>query len=144
MTLFIVAVVIILFIVLLKPTITQLNEFETKNKVIICITLILIVIIITSIIFGISSIGIEYGNQVAKSKIRNMLIAVFTPINCMVYMPYLAKKLNKLKLEEISKEELKKKIINLLIIAVIIYFVEMLYMKNIQTGILNIAINIKK
>ena len=54
-------------------------------------------------------------------------------------MPYIAKLMSKYKFDEITSNELTKKILFLIVITIILFIVEVMYLKNIQLGILNVA-----
>lgn len=142
MTSFIIIVVIALFIVLIGFTWYRLEAYEGLEKTIYCVAGILISWLITSILFSISSKGMNYINLEVKNEISKILVLVFTPINGIIYMPYIAKIISKLKFDEIDSKEATKKIAILLVVFVVISFVEVAYLKNIQLGILEVATKI--
>lgn len=139
MTAFMIIVVIALFIVVVGFSWYRLEAFEGTEKVIICVAGILLSWGITSILFSISSSGIEYISVEVEKEISKILVLVFTPINGIAFMPYVSKIISKIKFEEISKEEAIKKILILFVVLVAIFFVEVKYLENIQLGILDIA-----
>lgn len=139
MTSFMIIVVIALFIVLVGFTWYRLEAFEGLERVIICVAGILISWGITSLLFSISTKGITYTNPEIEKEISKILVMVFTPINGIIYMPYLAKIISNIKFEEITKEEVTKKIVIILVIMVGIFFVEVKYLTNIQLGIFDVA-----
>ena len=141
MTSFIIIVVIALFIVLIGFTIYRAEAYDGMERIVICVVGILISWLIASILFSLSSKGIEYVNLEIAQEIRKTLVLIFTPINGIIYMPYIAKLMSKYKFDEIKKEELTRKILFLIVISIILFIVEVIYLKNIQLGIFNIANN---
>lgn len=139
MTAFMIIVVIALFMVLLGFTWYRLEAFEGMEKVIICVVGLLLCWGITTILFSISSNGMNYINDEVENEISKILVLVFTPINGIVFMPYIAKIISSVRFDEMKKEEAVKKIGILCIILIAIFFVEVKYLENIQIGILDVA-----
>ena len=139
MTAFMIIVVIALFMVLLGFTWYRLEAYEGMEKVIICVVGILLCWGITTILFSISSNGMNYINDEVENEISKILVLVFTPINGIVFMPYVAQIMSKVKFDEINKQEAIKKILILCVILLAIFFLEIKYLENIQLGILNVA-----
>ena len=139
MTAFMIIVVIALFMVLIGFTWYRLEAFEGMEKVIICVGGILLCWGITAILFSISSNGMDYINEEVEGEISKILVLVFTPINGIAFMPYIAKIMSRVRFDEITKVEAVKKIILLFIILLVIFFMEIKYLENIQIGILNVA-----
>ena len=139
MTAFMIIVVIALFMVLLGFTWYRLEAYEGMEKVIICVVGILLSWGITTILFSISSIGMEYINNEAEREISKILVLVFTPINGIVFMPYVAKIMSEVRFDEMNKNEAVKKLLIFFIILLVIFFVEVKYLENIQIGILDVA-----
>ena len=139
MTAFMIIIVIALFMVLLGFTWYRLEAYEGMEKVIICVVGILLSWGITAILFSISSNGIEYINEEVEREISKILVLVFTPINGIVIMPYIAKIMSKVRFDEMNQKEAIKKILIFCIILFAILFVEVKYIENIQIGILDVA-----
>ena len=139
MTSFIIIVVIALFIVSIGFTWYRLEAYEGIERVIICVAGILISWLITSIIFYISSNGLEYMNVEVKNEISKILVLVFTPINGIAFMPYMGKKMSQLKFDEIEIQEAIKKVAIVLVLLLILFAIEVQYLESIQQGILNIG-----
>ena len=139
MTSFIIIVVIALFLVLVGFTIYRAEAYDGMERIVICVAGILISWLITSILFNLSSNGIEYANAEVEQEVSKILVLVFTPINGIIYMPYIAKLMSKYKFDEITSNELTKKILFLIVITIILFIVQVMYLKNIQLGILNVA-----
>jgi len=134
-------VAIALFVVVIGYSAYRLEAFGKTEKVIICVIGIIISAIIASILFSISSSGIQYVNPELKKEIGKTLILVFTPINGLLFMPFVAKKLSMLRFDEITKEEALKKVIIYGIILIVLFIIETKYLESIQIGILNVANN---
>ena len=139
MTSFIMIIVIALFIVQIGFTIYRAEAYERIEKVVICVAGTLISWLITIILFNLSSKGIEYSNLEFKHQVSKILVLVFTSINGIIYMPYIVKLMSKYKFNEIKNDELIKKILLLIIITIILFTIEVIYLKNIQLGIINVA-----
>lgn len=144
MTFFMTIVVIALFIVVLGFTWYRLEAFERTEKLIICVAGILLSWGLTAILFSMSSSGINYTDPTIEQEISKILVLVFTPINGLIYMPYIGKIISQVKFDEITKEEATKKILVLLIIMIVIFIIEIRYLENIQQGIFEIANRISK
>ena len=139
MTAFMIIIVIALFMVLLGFTWYRLEAYEEMEKVITCVAGILLSWGITTILFSISSNGMEYLNEEVEREISKILVLVFTPINGIVFMPYVAKIMSKVRFDEMNKQEAVKKILIFCVIILAVFFVEVKYLENIQIGILNVA-----
>ena len=142
MTLLMIIVVIALLVVLLGFTWYRLEAFEKMERVVICVAGILLSLGITSILFKLSTNGLDYSNIEIKKEMSKILIMVFTPINGIVYMPYLAKIMSRLKFGEMNKSEARKKLSKLSIIVIVIFLIEIKYLNYIQLGIFEIANNL--
>lgn len=139
MTAFMIIVVIALFIVLMGFSWYRLEAFEGMEKIIICVAGILLAWGITTVLFSISSNGMDYINQEVKREISKILVLVFTPMNGIAFMPYISKIMSKVKFDELKKEEAIKKVGIFCLILIVIFFVEVKYLTNIQLGILDVA-----
>ena len=139
MTAFMIIIVIALCMVLLGFPWYRLEAYEGMEKIIICVVGILLCWGITAILFSLSSNGMDYINEEVEREISKILVLVFTPINGIAFMPYVAKLMSKVRFDEINKQEAVKKILILCVILLAIFFVEVKYLENIQLGILNVA-----
>ena len=144
MTSFMIIVVIALFIVLVGFTWYRLEAFEGMERIILCVAGILISWGITSIVYSISSNGINYTDAAVQHEISRILVLVFTPINGIAFMPILGRILSQAKFEEITIQEAAKRVIILALVLLVILFVEVKYLQNIQLGIFDIANGIGK
>ena len=130
-------IVIVLLLVLIGWMWTSLGSIEKKTKVICMIIGVIAIYVVTFIIYNISKIGITYEDKSVMNIIRNVIVILFAIINGYIILPYIFKKLDQISYEEIEKEKLVRSIIILLIIIVIVTIFEVIYLGNIQQGILN-------
>lgn len=137
MQIFIWAVILIIYLVVIGWTWNNLEDLEKSKKAIILILGTVLIYLITNVIFLISRSGINYENAEIKNNIGNIIVILFTSLNSLV-LPFVVKNIMKLKNGEIEEKEFKTKIIILVIIFVLVMIIEKGYMKNIQQGILDI------
>lgn len=136
MTTIIVLISIMLFAILLILIWNRLSTFELRKKIITCVLALIICLSLTLIIFSISSKGIQYQNLNEKQTITKTFVAIFTPVNGIILIPYLVKVLNDIRTRKINKEQTKRKLIIFIILLVIGTIIEINYFKNIQLGII--------
>lgn len=135
---------IMLFIAAIGITWNKLSEFEQQSKIKICIIGTIAILIITILVFALSSIKIEYVENSSKNAVGRILVMLFAPINGIICLPQLAKIINKVKAEEISKEEATKKLVRFLVIILVIFVIEAFYLNDIQAGIIEYANKIQE
>ena len=128
---------IILFLVLSIIIYNGLNGMNQKNKIIIFFIEIIVCFVFTTILFNLSSIGIEYLNSKNKGIAMRTLVAIFTPINGIILLPNITRIINESQNGEINKEECKKRLKKSLIVFILLVIIEFVYLKNTQIGILN-------
>lgn len=138
MSIFIIAITIVLYILLISWTWHSLGEIEKTKKIMVIIIGILIIYTITTIIFSVSKQGIYYENKQISVDIKNMLVAVFTGVNGLIVLPFIAKLFDKIHENEIEKQNFVKAAIIISIVFLVCAFVEGVYMKSTQQGILQI------
>lgn len=134
----IILVTVILFLVVIAWTWTNLGKIEKKKKIVIIVISIIITYVITLITFLISKTGINYENQNMANDVQNLLVAVFTAINGLIVIQYVAKIFGKINNNEIDKKTAQKKLIIIAIIFLICIIIEASYLKDIQNGILDV------
>ncbi len=134
----IIGIIAIIYFVLIAWTWQSLGVIEKRKKVIFLLIGLFVMYIITLIIFNISKREINYQNQEVQVLVRRILVILFTGLNAIIFIPYIAKIWNKLKENNINKEELNKKIIILVVIFIICIVFECGYLKDTQQGIINI------
>ena len=138
-------IIITLYAVLFFWTWNNTIEFEdTKQRIKYIIVGLVIILIITSLIFYISKIGIQYPNKEILKKVRQITIFLFIPINGFFIMPHIAKLISNIKKEEISDEKLKRKIKIISIVFILLIAVEIFYIRDFQSGIINYITKINK
>lgn len=92
----------ILYFVGISSVYHSMNAFNKRIRIIYAIVSLIIMMIITSILV---LIGYK-GNSISKK----MMILIFTPINILISMPFIANNLSKCKRKKIEIEDLKKRI----------------------------------
>ena len=133
----IIVISIILFLVLSIIIYNGLNGMNQKKKIIIFFIEIIVCFVFTTILFNLSSIGIEYLNSKNKGIAMRTLVAIFTPINGIILLPNITRIINESQNGEINKEECKKRLKKSLIVFILLVIIEFVYLKNTQIGILN-------
>ena len=132
-------ITIVLYIIFIAFTLHNLNiTIDNKIKIAYITIGTIITFLITLIIFNISTNGVEYENKDMIGNVRNIILAVFVPVNGLIVMPYLANLISKINTNEITQEKFKKKIIILAIIFIVVIIFECSYFKSTQLGILKI------
>ena len=102
----IIGIIAIIYFVLIAWTWQSLGIIEKRKKVISILIGILLMYIITLITFNISKKGIIYQEKEAEILVRRILVILFTGVNGIVIIPYVAKILNRLKENDIEQKEL--------------------------------------
>lgn len=138
MQIFISAIIIIIYLVAIAKTWTNLEELEKHKKTIIIGIGIIVLYLVTNIIFSISTNSIEYQNGNMQNSVKNMLTILFTGINALIFIPWITKNVVKLKNNEIETKNFQMKLLIIGTVFVVCMIVENIYMKNIQKGILDI------
>lgn len=133
--------VILLFILILNIVSIVLmyyclGDLEKKEKLIFISAGIAIMYVITSIVYWISTIGIDI-NEVSETG-KNLIIFLFVPVNSLIILPLLAKSYTKLKFGSLEKRIFLKRGIVLSILLIIAIVLECIYFKNIQEEVVNI------
>ena len=95
---------IILFLVLSIIIYNGLNGMNQKKKIIIFFIEIIVCFVFTTILFNLSSIGIEYLNSKNKGIAMRTLVAIFTPINGIILLPNITRIINESQNGEINKD----------------------------------------
>ena len=137
MIILIATITIILYIILISSTMHSLSLVENnKAKIGFIITGLILMLGSVWVTFYISTSGLNYTNAEMVVKVRNILLAVFVPVNGLIVMPYLANMLSKIGSNEITQEKFKKRLIILTILYVAILIFECTYFKSTQIGII--------
>lgn len=139
MIILIATITVILYIILISSTLHNLGSVaDNKVKILYMVVLLVIILICTLITFYISATGVEYENTKMIGNIRNMILAVFVPVNGLIVMPYLANLLSKIGSNNITQEKFKKRLVILVITFFVILIFECSYFKSTQLGILKL------
>ena len=136
MVIFIYLCILLLNIVAIFMTYKFLGEdFEKKEKSIFLVVGIAIMYMIVSLVYWLSTRGIDLGinNEMGK----NFIIFTFVPINSMLVLPFLASSYKYFKQGRLKKQNFKYRIILLCVILIIVLILEFFYFKDIQNSILN-------
>ncbi len=137
MTLIIIGAILI-FVVSMIWMWHNLGNIEKPRKIAFMIIGLLIMYGFTAILYNISSSNIAYPSEEIQKTVSNTLILVFTGLNALIFLPFVANLVDKILEEEIDKQQAKKRIIILLIIFVVCIFIEKGYLESTQEGIINI------
>ncbi len=111
-----------------------LPDLEKKEKIIFIVVGIAVMYILTSIIYWISSKGVEV--QEVSERAKNMITFIFVPLNGIIILPILAKSYNRYIIGDLESDKLRNRIIIMVIALVILMIIECSYFKNIQNGII--------
>ena len=141
---FIILITIIIYLVMIIWTWKALGEIEKPKKVLFILIGVFAIYLITLLVNSFAQNGIEFEKEAIAKELKNILVLVFTGLNAMIVLPFIARTLEKVDSGEIEKDELSKKIVILIIIFIISMIIECNYMKNTQEGILEIYQAIKK
>ena len=134
MNIFIIIGILIANIVAVLLTYHFIKTLEKKQKIIFIAVAVAIIYIVVSIIYLLSSIGIEQAvSQAAKSFVTYM----FVPVNMIILMPIIANTYCNLKLKKLNRDKLQKRLIIIGVISLLLIIFEFFYFKNIQVNIAN-------
>ena len=92
---------------------------------------------ITIVLYNISSTDMTYPSEEIKKTVSNTLILIFTGLNALIFLPFIAYLFDNILEEEIEKNQAQKRMIVIFIIFVVCVFVENGYLKDTQEGIIN-------
>lgn len=137
MIIFIYLCILLLNIVAIFMTYKILGEnFEKKEKSIFLVVGIAIMYMIVSLVYWLSTRGVDLGinNEIGK----NFVVFTFVPINSMLVLPFLASSYKYFKQGRLKKQNFKNRIILLCVILIIALILEFFYFKDIQNSILNV------
>ena len=115
----------------------NMYNFDKREKIKMIILGFIVTLIMTTIICFISSNNINTENTQYISIIRNTSILLFSPINSIIFIPYIGNLLNKYKDNRLDEEQIKKRLIILAIILILIVIFELDYIKAFQVGLLS-------
>ena len=134
----IITIMIAMFLILISWTWHNLGDIEKIKKIITMIVLFVLIYIVTLIVFNISKSDILYNSKEAMENVKKILVLLFTMVNGLIIMPFIAKILNKISCNDIDYEDAKKSFLVIFILFIIVIIFECGYLKDIQNGILNV------
>ena len=120
----------------------QFRKYRKAKKIAFILIGILIIYVFTLILYNIASTNISYPNEEMQKTVSDTLILVFTSLNVLIFLPFIANVFDKILEEEIEKKQAQKRILILAIIFIICIVVENGYIKSTQEGIINRIISI--
>lgn len=133
---------VILVINLIAVTIIYqfIKKQSKKDKIIFIAISFAIIYILVSITYWISGIGMDKKiNAVAK----DFITYIFVPINVIIFIPFVASKYNKLKIQKATSKEFTKTIINVSIAILIALVIECFYFKGMKQNISDLSMTMK-
>lgn len=118
------------------------NESTKKERWIFIAVGIAILYLLVSIVYGISTNGVDLGANAETGK--NLIVFTFVPVNGMVILPFLAHSYRHWKLGDLKTEPFRNRCILLAVILLVLLVFEFFYFKDIQNGILTMIQNSQK
>ena len=115
----------------------NMYNFDKSEKIKMIILGFIVTLIMTTIICFISSNNINTENTQYISIIRNTSILLFSPINSIIFIPYIGNLLNKYKDNRLDEEQIKKRLNILAIKLILIVIFQLGYIKACQVGLLS-------
>ncbi len=131
-------VAVLIFIISIIWIWHNLGNIEKTRKIIFIIVGLLIIYLITLLIYNFSNANVIYPSEEIQKTVKNTLLIIFTGLNSLIFLPFIANLFDKILEEEIEKDQAKKRIVIILMIFVVCIFIEKGYLKNTQEGIINI------
>ena len=137
MTLIIIGAILI-FVVSIVWMWHNLGNIEKPRKIAFIMIGLLIMYGFTIILYNSSSSNIVYPSEEIQKTVSNTLILVFTGLNALIFLPFIANLVDKILEEEIERQQVQRRMIIILMILVICIFGEKAYLESTQEGIINI------
>ena len=135
----IISIIIAIYVLLIAWVWNNLGTIDKKKKILIISIGTVIVYLITLILFNISKSGINYEQKIMEKDIRRILVTMFTGLNSLIILPFVAKIIERIHENQIEQKEVSKKLSIIVVIFVICMFLECGYMKDTQQGILDMV-----
>lgn len=127
---------IVIYLIAILMIWTNIYEFEKEKKIKFILLGIISAFIITWIIVGISSNGIQVQENYLKIS-KNASLFIFAPINTIFVLPYLGSILNKYKQQRLNEQNIKIRLLILAIVLLVVIIIETSYIKDFQLGLLS-------
>ena len=138
-------IIFVLFVIYIVFVWNSTKEFEsTTIRVSYILIGTLFITILTLILFWISKIGVEYPKREMIGEVRRIVLLVFIPINGFITLTQAASIFAQAKSGMVSKEDMEKKIKKVIIAFVVLIIVEVIYLKNIQNGMIRFIESVQK
>ena len=138
-------IIFVLFVIYIVFVWYSTKEFEnTTIRVSYILIGTLFITILTLILFWISKIGVEYPKREMIGEVRRIVLLVFIPINGFITLTQAASIFAQAKSGMVSKEDMEKKIKKVIIAFVVLIIVEVIYLKNIQNGMIRFIESVQK
>ncbi len=115
----------------------NLGNIEKPRKIAFILIGLCITYLITIVLYNISSTDMTYPSEEIKKTVSNTLILIFTGLNALIFLPFIAYLFDNILEEEIEKNQAQKRMIVIFIIFVVCVFVENGYLKDTQEGIIS-------
>ena len=115
----------------------NLGNIEKPKKIAFILIGLCITYLITIVLYNISSTDMTYPSEEIKKTVSNTLILIFTGLNALIFLPFIAYLFDNILEEEIEKNQAQKRMIVIFIIFVVCVFVENGYLKDTQEGIIS-------
>ena len=115
----------------------NLVKIEKSKKITFILIGLCITYLITIVLYNISSTDMTYPSEEIKKTVSNTLILIFTGLNALIFLPFIAYLFDNILEEEIEKNQAQKRMIVIFIIFVVCVFVENGYLKDTQEGIIS-------
>lgn len=115
----------------------NLGNIEKPRKIAFILIGLCITYLITIVLYNISSTDMTYPSEEIKKTVSNTLILIFTGLNALIFLPFIAYLFDNILEEEIEKNQAQKRMIVIFIIFIVCVFIENGYLKDTQEGIIN-------
>lgn len=128
---------IVIYIVASVMVYANTYAFEKQQRIKLILFGFIIVLIVTTVIVTISSLGINVENKSHLNTTKITSILLFAPINSVFILPYIGNVFNKYKQKRLTDENVRKRMILLTIFIVIGIILEIGYIKSFEIGLLS-------
>ena len=129
---------IIIYLVAAVIIYHNVNKLEKQQKIKYILIGMLVVTLFTTIICSITTAKIDIQNKQIIGITRITEILIFSPINSIIWLPFIGSSLGKYKTKEINEAKLKKRAIIEIILIIITLIIEIGYIENFQVELLRL------
>lgn len=131
---------VILYVMSVVMINTNLYAFEKNEKIKFIVYGLISVCILTVILVTIASSGIKIENTSYLKTTKLTSILIFSPINSIMILPYVANAQNKYKQKILKDVQMKKRMIIFAVVVIIGAIIESGYITNFELGLLQSVI----